>query len=271
VIAPRDFTGFFYVTITPMPKNLNAIVLAAGKGKRVNARGLPKVLYQLDGKPMILFVLELLRAIAISKPIIVVGWHGAKVVKAAGKKYRYVWQRRQLGTAHAAWQAHSLLQGKSGYTFVVNGDNPMFKPATLKRMIARVKATGATLAIASAKAEDQLGLGRLITDQSGHVIKIVEEKNATTDERRRFKWKNAGPWLVENKFLWQTLPKIAKNPISVEYYLTDLLELAVAEERRAIAVPVSDVSEAIGVNTLEHLELAEKAYEAQSQNKRYHP
>lgn len=246
--------------------NLYAIVLAAGKGKRLNAELLPKVLYKLGGRPMILDVLESLKHIGIPKPIIVVGFQGEKVIELLGKQYNYAWQKQQLGTAHAALQAAPSLKKKSGHTFILNGDNPMVGPKTLKRMIARVGATKATLAIASAKAPDYLGLGRLITDKSGHVTKIVEEKNATAAQRKNFKWKNAGPWLVENTFLWHNLPKIAKNSISKEYYLTDLLELAVEQGKRAIAVPVTDVTEAIGINTLKHLELAQKAHETQSQN-----
>ncbi|MBI3260917.1 NTP transferase domain-containing protein [Candidatus Berkelbacteria bacterium] len=246
--------------------NLHAIVLAAGKGKRLNAELLPKVLYELGGHPMILYVLESLKGIGIPKPIIVVGFQGEKIIELLGKQYDYVWQSRQLGTAHAALQAAPYLKNKSGHTFILNGDNPMVQPKTLKRMIARVGATKATLAIASAKVPDTLELGHLITDKNGHVTKIVEEKNATTAEKSRFKWKNAGPWLVENKFLWHNLPKIAKNPISKEYYLTDLLELAVGQGKRAIAVTVTDISEAIGINTLKHLELAQKAHEKKSQN-----
>lgn len=242
-----------------MVKNLNAIVLAAGKGKRLNAEVLPKVLYQLGGRPMILYVLELLEHLGLQQPTIVVGWQGKKVIELLGKRYNYVWQRKQLGTAHACWQARKAFQGKTGYTFVLNGDNPLIRPETLMRMVRRVQVTGATVAIASAKAPEELGLGRLITDAYGHVMRIVEEKNATTEQRRKFKWKNAGPWLVENKFLWQNLPKIAKNPVAKEYYLTDLLELAVEQGKRTIAVPVTDLREAIGVNTIQHLEEAEVA------------
>ncbi|MBI3495647.1 hypothetical protein HY065_03420, partial [Candidatus Berkelbacteria bacterium] len=96
---------------------------------------------------------------------------------------------------------------------------------------------------------------------TGHVVKIVEEKNATALQKKQFKWKNAGPWLVKNKFLWQALPRIKKNKRSGEYYLTDLLELAVQAGHRAIAVPVAHVSEATGVNTIEHLKDAQTIYE----------
>ncbi|MFY9484201.1 MAG: NTP transferase domain-containing protein [Patescibacteria group bacterium] len=250
--------------------NLYAIVLAAGKGTRINSNDRPKVLYQLSGRPMIRRTVEALKDLAISRPIIVVGFHGDKVMKELGRNYQYVWQKPQLGTAHAAQQARKFLANKSGHTFIVNGDNPLVSVVTLRRMIERVKKTGATLAIASAKAPNYLGLGLLITDKSGHVTKIVEEKNTTAAQRKNFNWKNAGPWLVENKFLWQNLPKIAKNPISKEYYLTDLLELAVEQGKRAIAVPVTDISEAIGINTLKHLELAQKAHETQSQNTSRH-
>lgn len=249
-------------------RNLHAIVLAAGKGKRLNAELLPKVLYQLGGRPMILYVLELLAQVGITKPIVVVGFQGKGVIEALSG-HHYVWQRRQLGTGHAVSQVRRYLVEKPGHTFIINGDNPLIQPTTLRRMVKRVEATGAAVAIASAKAPDDLGLGRLITDAYGHVVKIVEHKNATLEQRRKFRWKNAGPWLVENSFLWQALPKIKKNPVSKEYYLTDLLELAVEQGKRAIAVPVTNLTEAIGVNTLQHLKEAEKAYE-ESQNRRRH-
>lgn len=235
---------------------LNAIILAAGKGKRMRSKDLPKVLHQLNGKPVLEYVLGTIREVGIRAPIIVVGFQGQKIIDKF-PNYRFVWQKSQEGTAHAALQTRDLLKDKDGYTFILYGDNPLLSADTLKRITDEVKNQKATVAIASAKASEELELGHIVTDEQGDVTGIVEKKVADEETKRRYPWQNAGGWFVENKWLWEALPKINKNPVSGESYLTDLVELAVKDDKKVIAVPVADPAEAIGINTKEHLKQAE--------------
>lgn len=237
---------------------LHGIILAAGKGKRMRSKNLPKVLYQLAGKPLIGYVVESLEQLGVDNPVIVVGFQGQKVIETLGSIYRYAWQKKRLGTAHAALQARPFLQGSTGYTFILYGDNPLLSAATLRRIVQDVEKKRATVAVAAAKAPEELGLGHIVTNKAGIVVDIVEKKVATEEIKKEYPWQNAGGWLVENQFLWQALPKIKKHPISGESYLTDLVGLAVEAGKKVIAVPVADPAEAIGVNTAQHLQQAQQ-------------
>lgn len=236
---------------------LNAIILAAGKGKRMGSKTLPKVLYELDGKPILSYVIKNIRSVGVPDPVIVVGFQGQKIIDRFSN-CRYVWQKKRLGTAHAALQAKPLLKGNPGYTFVLYGDNPLLSADTLKRIVTAVQKQKATVGVAAAKAPEELGLGHIVTDKNGHVIDLIEQKVATKEIKHNFPWQNAGGWLVENRFLWPALRRARKNPITKEYFINDLVGLAVKSNKKVIMVPVKDPHEAIGINTLEHLKQAQR-------------
>lgn len=245
---------------------LNAIILAAGKGKRMRrpegsarrmkSQDLPKVLHKLNGKPILSYVLETIREAGISDPVIVIGFHGQKIIDAF-PNYRYVWQNEQLGTANAALQAKDLLNNEPGYTFILYGDSPLLSVETLKKIVQEVESQQATIGLSVAQAPDDLGLGVVVTDNNMAIKSITEQKVATADLIRNNLWRNAGSWLVKNDFLWPALTKIKKHPVSGEYYVTDLAHLADLASKLAIAVPVADPAEAIGINTPEHLKQAQ--------------
>lgn len=236
---------------------LHAIILAAGKGKRIGSKTLPKVMLQLAGKPVLSYVLETIRELGIRDPIIVVGFRGKKIIDAF-PNYRYVWQKKRLGTAHAALQVRSFLERLPGYTFILYGDNPLLSVDTLKRIIQEVENKKAIVGLSVAQAPDELELGIVVTDPKMHIKEIVEQKVATAELGKTHRWRNTGSWLVDNQWLWQALPKIRKHPKSGEYYLTDLAYLAKKLGHTAVAVPVADPAEAVGINTSEHLKEAEK-------------
>lgn len=241
-----------------MTENIHAVILAAGKGTRLNARKIPKVLYPVNGRPMVSYLVEMLRHSGIGKPILVVGFQGQKVVDTFGNSVRYVWQRKRLGTGHAVAQAKNLLVGQPGSTFVLNGDHPFFQWATLQGMVEVQRKTGATIIITSCELPSGYPYGRVILGEDGFVQRIVEEKNATPKEKK-IRLKNVGLYLFDNAWLWQAMPKLTKDRVSGEYYITDLIELAVGQGKKVATAPLSDPHEAIGINTHENLEAAQKA------------
>lgn len=236
---------------------LHAIILVGGKGKRMGSKTLPKVMLSLAGKPVIAHLTDLLTAEKINDIVVVIGFKGQKIIDYLGKKYKYAWQKKRLGTAHAALAARPFLIGKSGYTYIFYGDNPILRRDTLHRVAREMDKTNASVALTVAKASNKLSLGIAVIE-NGNLQKIVEQKVAPPGLAKKYKWRNTGSWLIENKFLWQALPKIKKNPDSGEYYLTDIVELANLAGKKVIAVPVTELAEAIGINTPEHLKQAEK-------------
>lgn len=246
-----------------MKNNLFIIVLAAGKGTRINAVDMPKNMFKINGKPMIGYFQETIAALKPAKAIFVVGFHGQQIIDYMQQlgDYDYVWQKEQLGTGHAAAQAESILKGKDGTTIIVNGDNPLFRPETMLKMVSELTAQKAVLAISSARLDlEQFPYGRIITDSTGHVTKVVEVKNCTPEELK-IKDLNCGLYVVDNAWLWDNVGKIQRNGVSQEFYITDLVEIANQEGKRVITVPILDKREAIGINTKENLKEAEAALE----------
>lgn len=239
-------------------KEIYLIVLAAGKGTRLNATDKPKAMYPINGKPMVSFFVDLINQINPQKSIFVVGFHGQPVVDYLGNlgKYEFVWQDNQLGTGHAVLQVKSLLFNKTGVTIVINVDNPFFTKETVNRVVDKLVKEDAVMAISSIEFDPAFAFGRLVSDETGQIKKIVEVKNASQSELT-IKQMNAGLYAFDNRWLWQNIEKILIDPISNEYYLTDLVEIADKQGDRVISVPVTYQDEAIGINTKSNLKAAQ--------------
>jgi bifunctional UDP-N-acetylglucosamine pyrophosphorylase/glucosamine-1-phosphate N-acetyltransferase len=239
-------------------KQIQALMLAAGKGKRINAQDKPKVLFPLAGKPLILYGLKSLREAGFEKPIVVVGFQGQKVQELLKERVVYCWQRKLLGTANAVLQAQKAL-GHAKSVLIIYGDMPFWKPATLKKLISKHRQTKATLSFVSVilKNPSFFQYGRLVRDENGKILRSIEEKEATNEEKK-IQECNPSCYLVEAKWLWRALLKIKKSA-SGEYYLTDILNLAVSEKKKINILPIEDWREVIGINTEEQLRLAKNA------------
>lgn len=237
---------------------LFAVVLAAGKGTRMNSDSLPKVLFPINGRPMLSYVTNTLSSLGINKPILIVGYLANKVKEAMGVNFDYALQTEQLGTAHAVLSAESFLSGKSGVTLIISGDQPFISTDSLKKLTQAV-AGGATLALLTVDTDNPSydGFGRVIINPSGYVQKIIEAKNANEAERH-VRLMNLGTYAVDNEWLWNALHQVKKNDVSGEYYVTDIVELAVTAGKKVSAIFVENETEALGVNTTEHLGEAEK-------------
>lgn len=226
----------------------------------MNAVDLPKVMYPINGKPMIGYLADMLEKAGVEKSIAVVGFQGQKVIDYLSdrNRFKFVWQKELLGTGHALMQAREELKNKEGVTVVLNGDNPFYTAASLKKLANKVALEKAVMAVASVKFDPSFSFGRIITDSDGHINRIVEVKNCTP-EQLKLEWMNAGLYAFDNSWLWKNIDKIEKNSVSSEYYITDLVEIADSKGDRVVAVPVSHTNEAIGINTLDNLKAAEQA------------
>lgn len=155
--------------------------------------------------------------------------------------------------------AKPVLEGKEGCTIIVTGDHPFFKVETLQHLTDVVMNGGATVAVLTTHTfEPEFdAFGRVITDEQGTVLRIVEKKDASPEELEA-PLKNLSAYAVDNAWLWPVLERIEKSPVSGEYYLTDIVGEAVKEGKKVVAVQITDRTEALGINTPEHLAEAER-------------
>ena len=174
-----------------------------------------------------------------------------------GERAIYYWQRKQLGTANAVSEAKKGLANAES-VLIVYGDMPFWRPSTLKSLIESHRQTKATLSLVSVilKNPSFFQYGRLIRDRRGTILRSIEEKEATVEEKK-IQECNPSCYLVETEWLWQALPKIKKSS-SGEYYLTDIINLAVWEKKRVNILPIRNWQEVVGINTREQLQLAKK-------------
>ncbi len=232
-----------------------AILLAAGQGTRMKSN-LPKVLHPVAGKPMIDHVLQAVGQATTEPPIVIVG-HGAEAVtRHLGGATRTVVQSPQLGTGHAVLQAEALLKGESDLVVVCYADMPLLRGETLKRLVETQQENKGALSLLTVIADDPRGFGRIIRDEGGVVQAIVEEYVATP-EQLRVKELNVGGYCFDANWLWDALHRIPQNPKKGEYYLTDIIEIAVRDGLKVYATAMNDLEETIGVNTRVHLSEAE--------------
>jgi len=236
---------------------ITAVLLAAGQGTRMKS-SLPKVLHPLCGKPMLWHVLEALKSAATEKPVVVVG-HGAEdVTKYLGDSAQTVLQEPQLGTGHAAMQAESLLRDKTDYVIVTYADMPLLRGETFQRLVETQRLNPGPFSLLTVIAEDPRGFGRIVRKADGTVESIVEEYVATP-EQQKIKELNVGAYCFKADWLWDALHRIKKNPKKGEYYLTDIVEIAVKDNLPVQAVVHDDFIETIGINSRVHLSEAEAA------------
>jgi len=232
---------------------LDVIVLAAGLGKRMRS-DLPKVLHPLAGRPLLAHVIDAARALAPRK-IFVVHGHGADRVRAAFPDSGVDWvlQAQQLGTGHAVLQALPQVSPAAD-VLILYGDVPLVQPATLKRL---VEGARGSVGVVVAELADPSGYGRIVRDDAQRVARIVEQKDATASELA-IREVHAGFFCLSARRLVPWLSKISNDNAQEEYYLTDLVALAVANAVPVVAVKVEDQWEVAGVNSMQELAVLER-------------
>jgi len=233
----------------------SAIIMAAGLSKRMKS-STPKVLHPLLGKSMIGYVLDAVEEISDELPVVVVGHAKKEVIAAIEGKARFAVQEQQLGTADAVKAAERLLKGKSDYVVVISADMPLITKETIRKLVDCQHASKAPLTFVSIQGENSRGFGRVVRDTEGKVNEIIEEKVASASQKT-IKEYNASIYCFRAEWLWNALPRIEKSPAG-EYYLTDVIGLAVAEGFDVQALVLEDPSESIGINSRLHFSQAEQ-------------
>lgn len=225
-----------------------AIILAAGRGSRMKAKTKNKVAFKLNGQPMIARTVAHLREAGITSIIAVVGYQGGSVRSALGNSVTYAVQAEQRGTGDAIATAIPLLPEGCTTVLAVYGDDSAFYPPSLfTDMVAKKSELACDLLFLTIHKDDPTGLGRIVRDQAGKILRIVEEKNAT-DAEKQIQEINTGFYCFDRDFLVSYIDQIQKNPISGEYYLTDMVEIALKHGKKVEAFFVPDDSIWHGVN-----------------------
>ena len=231
-----------------------AVILAAGQGKRMQS-DLPKVLHPVVGRPMVIYSIEAAMAATGEKPVLVVGYKAECVQKEVGEIVHYVLQEKQLGTGHAVQQTETLLKNQCDFLLVISADMPLLTGEVLCNLIEAQKSHSGPLTMLTVIADNPRGFGRVIRNGEHNVQAIVEEAVATP-EQLAVRELNAGVYCFSAEWLWESLKKIKVSPKG-EYYLTDLVEIAVNSGLSVRVVTMDDPEEILGVNTQEHLAEAE--------------
>ncbi len=244
-----------------MKSPISIIILAAGKGVRMKSE-LPKVMHKIKGKPMIIRVVEITKKLDVKKTVIVVGYK-KDIVQKALKNFdsvSFVEQNKQNGTGHAVMMTEREFTDFHGNIVVLPGDVPLLKAKTIKNLIKTHVQNNAAATVLTAKLDNPKGYGRIIRDRDGFVEKIVEQKDAT-EEEKTVNEINSGIFCFDSKKLFQTLPFINNNNSQNELYLTDTLEIFKNKGYKIAAVVAENPIEISGINSQKQLEKLESILE----------
>ncbi|MCL2390050.1 MAG: bifunctional UDP-N-acetylglucosamine diphosphorylase/glucosamine-1-phosphate N-acetyltransferase GlmU [Endomicrobia bacterium] len=242
-------------------KNFSAVILAAGAGTRMKS-ALPKVMHKLSGKPIINWVISSVEKLNPENIVVVLG-HKAEIVEEYLKslenpKIKIVYQKEQLGSAHALMQAQKELKNYNGEILVVSGDVPFVKSSTLSALLKQNKKNNASITVLASQVENPFGYGRII--KTGSVLeKIVEEKDASNKEKL-IKEINGGIYCFD-KNIWNALSKVKPDNAKKEYYLTDTVEILKKSGKKASFIVTRDSFEVKGVNNRKELAQAERIFQ----------
>lgn len=261
-------------------RGVGVVVMAAGKGTRMRS-GRAKVLHHVAGRPMVLYAVDLALKVAGNRIAVVVG-HQAEDVrraieegiaeKSGAELVAVVQQAEQLGTGHAVRQSRPVFgkhrEAAPSEYLILNGDTPLLRERTVRELLRVHRSKGAAVTMLTANLDDPSGYGRVIrrefgeerrgTAASSDVLKIVEDRDASPSERE-VKEINVGTYVVSGDFLFQALNRLEPHNAQGEYYLTDIVGMAVTQRRRVVAVRLQDSEEGMGVNTRRQLAAAEQA------------
>ncbi|MCQ2358619.1 MAG: bifunctional UDP-N-acetylglucosamine diphosphorylase/glucosamine-1-phosphate N-acetyltransferase GlmU [Phascolarctobacterium sp.] len=235
--------------------SLVAVILAAGKGTRMRSK-LPKVLHKVGGKAMLQHVIDASTAAGADDKVVIIG-HGAELVEemVAGQA-KTALQAEQLGTGHAVLQTKEALSGFTGTAMILCGDTPLLDGEELKKFYEAHKASSASATVMTAIMDNPTGYGRIIRDNNGDVCGIVEQKDAT-EEQKAVKEINTGIYCIECPLMFEVLETITPNNAQGEYYLTDILDKLYSAGKKVGGVVTADSDMVMGINSRKQLSVAE--------------
>ena len=243
----------------PRHPGVVALVLAAGQGTRMKS-DLAKVLHPMAGRPLLTYVLDALAALGVDRVLVVVGYQRERVMERfPDPGIEWMIQAEQRGTGHAAMMAAPALRGFAGTLLVVCGDTPLLRPETLEQLLRQHAESGAAATVLSMRLPDPKGYGRIVRDPGGGLAAIVEERDATA-EQRALDEVNSGNYAFDYLSLAGVLSALGSHNAQGEYYLTDTIGLLRAQGRLTAARCAPDYRELLGVNTPEQLAEAERIH-----------
>ncbi len=242
--------------------NLGAIILAAGRGKRMNSGKTNKVAMHVGNKPLILHSVELLEKINFNQIIIVVGFAKESVLSALKKKYVvFAEQEKQLGTANAVSVALLKLDTSITDVLVIQGDDSHFyKEQIISKLLEGHLSKNADLTLLTIDVDNSFGLGRIVKDSNKKIKAIIEEKDATS-EIRKINEINPACYVFKVSFLKKYLPLVEKSKATQEFYLTSLIDIAIRNKEKIETMRGGSIPWR-GINTKEELQEAEKLHKA---------
>jgi UDP-N-acetylglucosamine diphosphorylase/glucosamine-1-phosphate N-acetyltransferase len=239
-----------------MDKDLIVVIMAAGKGTRMNNPESAKVMYSINDRPMIEYVVDVALQLDSSKTIVIVGWQKDAVIQhlsRSRKQIIFVDQSPQLGTGHAVMQVKEELDGFTGDVLVLSGDVPLLSYDAVRLLVDHHRLEGAAATVLTAELEDASGYGRIIRSNGGDVLGIVEDKDATS-EQQEIGEINTGIYVFNATQLFQGLMYIKPSNMQKEYYLTDVFQYFQGTGLTVCAVATRNPVEVLGVNTPKQLE-----------------
>jgi UDP-N-acetylglucosamine diphosphorylase/glucosamine-1-phosphate N-acetyltransferase len=233
----------------------STIILAAGKGTRMKS-DIAKALHTLKGEPLLAWPLRAARAAGSTRIVVVIGHQGETIREQfSDPELIFVEQKELLGTGHAVLQAKEAFEERNEEIVILCGDVPLIKPETIRALYEKRKSDGAAVTVLTTIVEEPKGYGRVIKSGDGRVERIVEEKDATADERL-VREINTGIYCALSPFLFAAVASLGDNNAQREYYLTDIIEIACKNGLKATTMTVFDPAEVAGINTPEDLERA---------------
>ncbi len=252
-------------------ENIAAVILCAGKGKRMNNPNLAKVMATIGGKPLIEHVLRSLAPLEPSRTVLVVGHHRESVMEfVRSLQYsntEFAIQAEQLGTGHAVAQCEDMLRDFDGGVLILAGDVPLLSSETLRRFIEKHRETRSDISVLSTFAPSPTGYGRIVRAADGAFERITEDKDAD-EETRKINEINTGIYLVSSGLLFKSLKSVKNNNAQNEYYLTDIIQIEKENNSAVSAFALAQFDEVQGVNSVEDLKRAEDSYLSQINQKR---
>ena len=249
-----------------MRKNIAVVILAAGLGTRMKSDK-AKVLHEVAERPMILYVVEAARKVAGDDVIVVVGHQAQKVREIISETAQLLFadQEQQLGTAHAVMCAMPLIPDHCDEVVILYGDVPLILPETISGLVEDHLACCRDISLLAVELKNPYGYGRVLLDDNYEVSGIIEEKDAT-DEQREIGLINTGIYCINKAFLQDALPKIQSNNVQKELYLTDIMAIGYKENKKTGVMVAADYHQILGVNSCQDLEAVDKIMKKRIRN-----
>jgi UDP-N-acetylglucosamine diphosphorylase/glucosamine-1-phosphate N-acetyltransferase len=243
-------------TIPQIQRPLAVVIMAAGKGTRMKDASKAKVMYEVLGKPMVHYVVDLAMMLKAFRVIVIVGYQRDTVIRYLQNSHpnvEIVVQAEQLGTGHAIMQTKGVLKAFTGDVVILSGDVPLLTAESMQKLIDRHYQTEASATILTADFSDPTGYGRIIRNNDDSVKRIIEHKDAT-EEERQVKEINSGIYIFNRQKLFAALQHITPQNVQNEYYLTDVFDHFWTQHWKVSALKTKQVEEIMGVNTVQQLE-----------------